>query len=202
MADEEWLPFMKAADIVSRARKVTFVEAEAQLTAAIKRGELHTEIDQQLAAVIKSYADSLPNKRSTDEPWSGLDILRESAMQGSLARVLAEHPLINKADLERCLHQSTPEKGDDASKAKAEPVTTQPKPVARPSKQATKLRTQPKQDPIKEALKALYPPDGKPNQNLSPKILMQRVEVKLAEQGRQDVRVTRDSLSRALGRRK
>jgi hypothetical protein len=65
-----------------------------------------------------------------------------------------------------------------------------------------KSKKQPKRDIIKEALKTLFPPDGKPDSKLPPKTLMQRVEAKLEEQGRQDVRVTRDSLSRALGHRK
>jgi hypothetical protein len=109
MADEESLSFAEAAHIVSRARNVTFTEAEALLRAAIGRGDLRTEIDQQLAASIKS-SGSLRDKRSTVEPSAGLDILRESATQSYLANVLDQNPRVNKADLENWLHQPGSEK--------------------------------------------------------------------------------------------
>jgi hypothetical protein len=108
MADEEWLPFIKAAGIVSRARNVSFDEAEALLGAAIARGELHTEIDQQLVADIKSRMSSPLNKRPAVESWPGLDILRESAARGHLAMLLHKYPLINEADLESWLHPPAP----------------------------------------------------------------------------------------------
>jgi hypothetical protein len=107
MADQEHLPFAEAARRVSRVRNVTFLEAEALLTAAIERGELRTEIDQQLAASIKSRMGSLSKRPAVE---SGLDILCESAAHGSFATVLKARPLINEAELEIWLQQPVPEK--------------------------------------------------------------------------------------------
>jgi hypothetical protein len=109
MADEEWLSFMQAADKVSRARNVTFSDAEALLRAAIERDGLRTEIDHQFAAAIKS-SGSLRNKRPTVEPGSWQDILGESARQGHLSLVLSQNPRVNKADLENWLREPVPEK--------------------------------------------------------------------------------------------
>jgi hypothetical protein len=65
-----------------------------------------------------------------------------------------------------------------------------------------KSRKQPKRDIIKEELKVLFPPDGKPDQKLPTNIVMKRIKDRLKDQGREDVPVTRDTLLRVLGRRK
>jgi len=132
-------------------------------------------------------AESIVQAAADGWPYANL-------LQGGVVPLFVRYPgHYSVADFQDWLDRNPPE---------GKPVTSQTKPVAKSKKQAAKSRKLPAQDPIKEALKALYPPSGKPNEKLSTKILMQRIEDKLAEQGRQDVRVTRDSLSRVLGRRK
>jgi hypothetical protein len=105
MADEEWLAFIKAVSRVSCDRNVAIGEAEALLRAAIKQGAISTALDHQLAAALRSTYEerqrfSALGKRSTSEADPTMRLLAEGAAQASLEATLAEHPLINKTDLE------------------------------------------------------------------------------------------------------
>jgi hypothetical protein len=78
----------------------------------------------------------------------------------------------------------------------------QPKPIAKPREQTAKPREQPKQGIIKVALKELFSPNGEPDQKVGTHIVIKRVERWLTDHGYEDVRVTRSTLERAIGRRK
>jgi hypothetical protein len=172
MTGDEWLPVDGLVQIVFARFPTSVGDAESIVQAALASGKVRKQ--PRLAAA---------------DGWPYANLL-----QGGVVPLFVRYPgHYSVADFQDWLDRNPPE---------GKPVTSQTKPVAKSKKQAAKSRKLPAQDPIKEALKALYPPSGKPNEKLSTKILMQRIEDKLAEQGRQDVRVTRDSLSRVLGRRK
>jgi hypothetical protein len=63
-------------------------------------------------------------------------------------------------------------------------------------------RKQVKRDPIKQAVKELFPPDGEVDPRLSIPIVMKRISNHLKKQGLGDIPVTRDTVARVIGRRK
>jgi hypothetical protein len=113
MADDEWIPFASAVQMISRRLNRPIVEAESLIRAEVQTGNIHVAPDLQLRASLESLSRASPlcrpNQLATEFD-SALDMLAEAARQTSLDATLGRHPMINRADLLNWRDQRTPEK--------------------------------------------------------------------------------------------
>jgi hypothetical protein len=107
VAEEEWLAFAAAAQVLRQRLSVTISEAEVLLRSKAARGELRAARDSELAANIASRASPLRRPDlPASEPGSALNLLGEGARQLYVNAVLAERPLISRLDFMKLVDQA------------------------------------------------------------------------------------------------
>jgi hypothetical protein len=184
MAEAKWLPFDGLVQIVlARFKAISVGAAEGTVRKALASGDVRPRAADP---VLLTYDDGMldMNMRPGATNKGGVSPDGKLYVQPPV-----EHPSTHYSvdDFLYWLRLNPPPQ----TKAPVTPPATESR------KQGAKPREQRPRDIIKDALKAL-----KPDPTLPLRTLKKRVEDELKKLGRGDIRVTRDTLARACGRRK